>query len=653
MTVHPLSIPMPSAEPMTAWVSPDMNDRHVSDKVCDIVRKPSPRLWFAVVAIGLLGTMLMLAAIAWLIARGVGIWGIQIPVAWGFAIINFVWWIGIGHAGTLISAVLYLLRQRWRNSINRFAEAMTLFAVAIAGMFPLLHLGRPTYFYWLLPYPNTMALWPQWRSPLVWDVFAVATYATVSLLFWYLGLVPDLATLRATAAKKSTRKIAGVLSLGWRGSSRHWQRHQALYLLMAGLATPLVVSVHSIVGLDFATAVVAGWHHTLFPPYFVAGAIFSGMAMVVTLVIPVRAIYGLQDLITIRHFDNMAKVMLMTGMIVTYGYAMEFFIAWYSGEAAERSHLIHMFTGPYASATIIMLACNVLVPQFLWFPKIRRSILPLFIISILINVGMWTERYVIVVASLYKGFMLSASDIYAATFWDWALFVGTLGFFLLLMMMFIRYVPAISMYEVREMLHEGDAGQGRDKHTGTHAQTPCVADGQAIYGVTGLFTSENEIREGIQKAQNAGFDQLEAYTPRPIPGLSAAMNYKPTWVAAIVLAGGLVGACGGYFMQWYAATQSYPWIIAGRPYHSWPSFIPLTFELGVLVASLTGFVVVLALNGLPRPHHPIMHSRDFDRAMRDHLMLCIERPTDDDFDTDRAINVLEDAGAISVCKVPQ
>jgi molybdopterin-containing oxidoreductase family membrane subunit len=375
-------------------------------------------------------------------------------VAWGFAIINFVWWIGIGHAGTLISAILLLLRQRWRTSINRFAEAMTLFAVACAGLYPILHLGRPGFAYWLFPYPNTMGLWPQFRSPLVWDVFAVSTYATVSFLFWYIGLIPDLATLRDRARHRFARMAYGMLAMGWRGSAVHWHRYETAYLLLAGLATPLVVSVHSIVSLDFAVSVLPGWHSTIFPPYFVAGAIYAGFAMVLTLAIPLRAAYRLEDLITMHHLDNMAKVMLTTGLFVFYGYVMEVFFAWYSANPNEAYMMSNRATGPYAPMYWLLLICNGLVPQLLWSPRLRASVPLLFVISLVVSLGMWLERYIIVVTSLHRDFLPSSWGMYSGTIWDWATFIGTIGLFLSLLFLFIRVLPMISIFEMRELVHE-------------------------------------------------------------------------------------------------------------------------------------------------------------------------------------------------------
>jgi molybdopterin-containing oxidoreductase family membrane subunit len=350
--------------------------------------------------------------------------------------------------------MLYLMRQDWRTSINRFAEAMTLFAVACAGMFPLLHLGRPWEFFWLLPYPNTMWLWPQFRSPLVWDVFAVSTYATISLVFWYVGLIPDLATMRDKAKPSLARTLYAWFALGWRGSARHWQRYQMAYLLLAGLAAPLVVSVHSVVGMDFAAAQLPGWHSTIFPPYFVAGAIFSGFAMVLTLAIPLRWAYGLQDFITIRHLENCAKLMLVTGLIVAYGYAAEAFYGWLSGNEFEMYMNVNRAVGNYHLTYWVLIFCNVIAPQFLWFRAVRRNVWLLFIMSLIVQVGMWMERFVIIVTSLQRDFLPSSWGMYYPTFWDYATLFGTVGFFSLCFLIFVRILPAISISEMRELVHK-------------------------------------------------------------------------------------------------------------------------------------------------------------------------------------------------------
>ncbi|MDB5385256.1 MAG: Polysulfide reductase, NrfD [Planctomycetaceae bacterium] len=436
-------------------IEPGHTYASVTDQISAIVlTRPTSRGWVFGFAISFSLLMAFLYATAYLFAVGVGIWGTTVPVGWAFPIVNFVWWIGIGHAGTLISAVLLLLHQEWRTSINRFAEAMTLFAVSCAGLFPLLHLGRPWLFYWLLPYPNTMDLWPNFRSPLIWDAFAVTTYFTVSILFWYMGLIPDLATLRDRAKNRLPRVIYGIMAMGWRGSAAHWQRYETAYLLLGGIATPLVVSVHSIVGMDFAASLIPGWHTTFSPPFFVAGAIFSGFAMVMTLMIPLRWAYGLQDFVTMRHLENMAKVILATGSMMAYGYAAEVFFAYYSGNQYERFMVLNRALGPYAWSYWALIACNVAVPQLLWFQSVRRNIPALFIISLIVNVGMWLERFVIVVISLHRDYLPSAWRIYAPTVWDFTHLVGSIGLFMTLLLLFTRLLPMISIFELRELVHK-------------------------------------------------------------------------------------------------------------------------------------------------------------------------------------------------------
>jgi Ni/Fe-hydrogenase subunit HybB-like protein len=425
----------------------------ITDHISSLVlRKKTPLGWYIGFGIGFALTLVLFVSLAELLLTGVGIWGNNIPVAWAFAIINFVWWIGIGHAGTLISAVLLLLRQEWRTSINRFAEAMTLFAVACAGIFPTFHTGRPWFDYWLLPYPNVMSMWPNFRSPLVWDVFAISTYGLMSFLFWFVGLLPDLATLRDRTPNRLAKVIYGILAMGWRGSARHWHRYQVAYLLLAGLATPLVVSVHTIVSFDFAVGIVPGWHATIFPPYFVAGAIYAGFAMVLTLGIPLRAAFGLKDFITDRHLDNMAKVMLTTGLIVVYGYSMEAFFGWYSGDKFEAYAIHNRQTGPYWWIYLLLMLCNGVMPQFLWSKRVRTSPIPLFIVAMFVNFGMWFERFVIVITSLHRDFLPSSWQMYYPTFWDLSTLFGSIGLFFALMFLFLRFLPVISISEMREMV---------------------------------------------------------------------------------------------------------------------------------------------------------------------------------------------------------
>jgi Ni/Fe-hydrogenase subunit HybB-like protein len=436
-------------------IGPGYTYATVTDKISSIVltRKWSLH-WLAGFGVAFMLVMLLMVAVTYLFIEGIGIWGVNVPVAWGFAIINFVWWIGIGHAGTLISAILLLLRQEWRTSINRFAEAMTLFAVACAGLFPLLHLGRPWFAYWLIPYPNTMDVWPQFRSPLVWDVFAVSTYFTVSLLFWFVGLIPDLATLRDRSSSRFGRVVYGILAMGWRGSAIHWHRYDMAYLLLAGLATPLVVSVHTIVSFDFAISIVPGWHTTIFPPYFVAGAIYSGFAMVMVLAVPIRAVYKLEDFVTMHHLQNMAKVMLATGLIVGYGYVMEIFMSWYSADQYERYMTLNRLTGPYGPIYWALILINLVIPQALWFRRVRQSVVQLWLIALAVNVGMWLERFVIVITSLHRDFLPSSWGMYYPTVWDWSTYIGTIGLFFALLFLFLRFLPMISIFEMRTLVEK-------------------------------------------------------------------------------------------------------------------------------------------------------------------------------------------------------
>ncbi len=459
---HPHEAVAARVEPSPV-IGPGHTLASITDKISAIaLRRRTPPGWFIGFGISFLLVMLLFYSLGYLVLTGIGIWGNNIPVGWAFDIINFVWWIGIGHAGTLISAILLLLRQQWRTSINRFAEAMTLFAVACAGIYPILHMGRPWVgFYWLFPYPNTMGLWPNFRSPLIWDVFAVSTYATVSLLFWYVGLIPDLATLRDRATNRAVKIVYGFFAVGWRGSARHWANYEMAYLILAGLSTPLVLSVHTVVSFDFATGVIPGWHATIFPPYFVAGAIYAGFAMVLTLAIPLRKAYGLEDFITLRHAENMAKVMLATSLIVAYGYLMEAFMAWYSGNGYERFMIWNRMTGPYAWSYWALIFCNVVVINTLWWKSLRTNVVYLFIVSLVVSVGMWLERFVIIVTSLHRDFLPSSWGNYRGTPFDWSMFIGTIGLFLTLFFLFIRFLPTISIFEMRTLVPAAQPDEGK------------------------------------------------------------------------------------------------------------------------------------------------------------------------------------------------
>ncbi len=455
-TSQPLK-PQAVEEHYDTLLAPNQSYESVSAKISDIVLYPltkTPAGWLGAFAIAAALLMLYLYSLAVLFTAGIGVWGINIPVAWGFDIINFVWWIGIGHAGTLISAILLLFRQDWRTSINRAAEAMTIFAVACAGIYPLVHTGRPWLDYWFLPYPSTLGMWPQFRSPLEWDVFAISTYATVSVLFWFVGLVPDFATLRDRSQNRIAKILYGLASLGWRGAAKHWQRYEVASLILAGLSTPLVLSVHSIISFDFAVSQLPGWHVTVFPPYFVAGAVYCGFAMVIVLMVPIRKWFGLQGLITMKHFDVMSKVMLASGMIVTYGYFGEIFYSWYSASIYEYFLIVNRTVGPYAWSYWALILFNVLIPQLLWFKRFRTNLWVLFFISIAINIGMWFERWVIIVLSLHRDFLPSSWDSYTPSFYDWATYIGSFGLFFVLFLLFIRLLPMVAIFEVRDLVHK-------------------------------------------------------------------------------------------------------------------------------------------------------------------------------------------------------
>jgi molybdopterin-containing oxidoreductase family membrane subunit len=440
------------------WIEPSVK---TYDAVNALVSRPllsardfTWRLWWIAFAISLALTLMMLVAAGWLFIKGIGIFGNNTTVVWGFPIANYVWWIGIGNAGTLISSMLLLMRQRWRASINRFAEAMTLFAAAIAGLFPIMHLGRPLYFYWLVPYPNTMHIWPQWRSALIWDFWAIFSYILFSIIFWYVGLVPDFATLRDRARTHVPRVIYGALALGWRGSARHWHFYEIYHTAMAALAVPLVVSLHSVVGLDFAASLMPGWQETIFPPYFVVGAMYSGFAMVVVLAAAVRWGFCLNNIITLDHFDAVAKIMLAASLIMGLSYATEWFAAWYGGETQDRSLVVFIFTGTYAPMMWALITCNVIIPQAFWARPVRRRVLAVAAIAVLINIGMWLERILIVLNTLSHDFLPSMRRSFLPTAWDWMLMFGSLGLFTLLFLIFVRVVPSVSMHEVRHLLHE-------------------------------------------------------------------------------------------------------------------------------------------------------------------------------------------------------
>ena len=499
----------------------------VTETICGVTEaRHPPKAWYAALGFAFLWLGVLGLMVLYLFFTGVGVWNLNRPVCWAFDITNFVFWVGIGHAGTLISAILFLFRQKWRTSINRFAEAMTIFAVMCAGLFPAIHLGRPWFAYWLAPYPNQMGAWPNFASPLVWDMVAVGTYFTVSLLFWYLGMVPDLATLRDRATGWRFY-IYGLLSLGWRGSQRHWHVYERAYLLLAALATPLVLSVHSVVSFDFAVAQLPGWHSTIFPPYFVAGAIFSGFAMVVTLAIPARSLFGLKEIITARHLDNMAKVILVTSLMVGYAYLTEFFMAWYSGNRWEQFQLLDREFGPMGWCGWVMLICNAVVPQIFWFKAARRSAWTLFTVCVLVNVGMWFERFVIIAIGLHRDFLPSSWGSYYPSYVEVLTLVGSFGLFLTLFLLFCRWLPMVAMAEVKGVLGqghgEGERGRGGEGET----RTPGTV-GSAMRGVPDRADQE---RHGGRSLQASPLP-VSPSPPLPLYGVLAEYDSSGAPLAA-------------------------------------------------------------------------------------------------------------------------
>ncbi len=436
----------------------------VTETVAGIVEKKTTPAWVVLFSLAVSVLLVLLGSLGKLVMEGVGVWGLNNTVFWAWDITGFVFWIGIGHAGTLISAILFLFRQKWRTSINRAAEAMTIFAVLAASIYPVFHVGRVWFAYWLFPIPNQMSMWPNFKSPLLWDVFAISTYATVSILFWYVGLVPDLATLRDRAKTKTRQIVLGIFALGWRGSHRNWLTYERAYLILAGLSTPLVLSVHTIVSFDFAVSIMPGWHTTIFPPYFVAGAIFSGFAMVVTLMVMARKAFGLEGLVTIRHLENMNKIILVTGTMVGYAYATEYFIAWYGGNEYESFAFANRAFGPYKWAYWTMWSCNVFSPQLFWFKRIRTSIPAMFAISIFVNIGMWFERFVIIVTSLHRDYVPSSWTYFRPSMFDISTFLGSFGLFFTFFLLFLRFLPAVAMSEVKGVMPQADPHAGHDDH---------------------------------------------------------------------------------------------------------------------------------------------------------------------------------------------
>lgn len=653
----------------------------ISDKIAGVVEGPTPAWWWWAFIPSFLLFVMLVVMVTYLISTGVGVWGLSHPVMWGWAIVNFVWWIGIGHAGTLISAILFLLRQRWRTSINRAAEAMTIFAVMCAGIFPLIHVGRVWYAWWLFPLPNPLGVWPQFRSPLMWDVFAVSTYFTVSVLFWYVGLIPDVAILRDRARNRIRQFTYGLLALGWTGSNRQWSNYEKAYLILAGLATPLVLSVHSTVSLDFSVSQLPGWHTTIFPPYFVAGAIYSGFGMVLTLVLPLRKLLHLEELITLRHIDMMCKVTLVTGSIVGYSYAMEYFIAWYSGNPYERWTFWHRLFGSYWYGGWSMLAFNVLTPQVFWFKRARRNLALVFAVSILVNVGMWFERFMIVVGSLYQDFVPGNWGFYRPTWVDVCTYLGTFGMFFTCFLLFIRFLPMIAASEVKGVTPQGDphhplgGAKGTqfrvhsltldEDHTTSDAEprqssqpaSPYRVSGDRPgspanretkpYGILAEFLNPADLLRAAAKVRDARFTRWDAFTPFPVHGLDKAMGLRNSQVGWFSFLGGAAGYVSGMLMIWYMNAFDYPLVIGGKPMFSpFYPFVPC-FELTILFGSFGTLLGMLFLNRLPRLYHPLLKNRRFANVTHDRFYLVIET-RDPKFSDTQTWQLLEAAGSRTI-----
>jgi molybdopterin-containing oxidoreductase family membrane subunit len=624
----------------------------VTEAVARPIEWKPPLGWYIALGISLCMLGVFGISLAWLLLNGVGIWGNNNPVAWGWPIVNFVFWVGIGHAGTLISAVLFLFRQQWRTSINRAAEAMTIFAVMCALVFPAIHTGRPWLDYWMMPMPNEMGIYPQFRSPLMWDVFAVSVYFTISLTFWYLGLIPDLATMRDRSKTKLRRLLYGSLALGWRGSGRHWLHYERAYLLLAGLATPLVLSVHSVVSFDFAVSNLPGWHTTIFPPYFVAGAIFSGMAMVITLMVICRVAFKLKHIITMLHFDRMAKLILFTGSVVGFAYCIEFFVAWYSGNPYEQFAFINRAFGPYAWAYWIMFSCNLFSPQIFWFKWARTSIPILFTVSILVNIGMWFERFVIVVTSLHADFLPSSWGYFTPTLWDISTLVGSFGLFFTLFCLFVRYFPMVAMSELKGVLPEAHVHVDVTTVQPTTVSVPestvkTEQQGKRIAGLLAEYDEPEQLLKAAHLVREANYTHWDSHSPFPVHGLERVMGLRKSRVPWVVLIMGLSGAAAGMFLQWWVSVVAYPLNISGKPLFSWPAFVPIMFECGVLGGGIGAFLGFLLFSKLPEHYNPLFNSERFERMSDDKFFLSIESD-DPKFQRENTEKLLWSTGASNV-----
>lgn len=580
--------------------------------------QPSPgrRRWLLALGASAALALLFLVSIAVLFLSGVGIWGVAIPVAWGFAIINFVWWIGLAHGGTLVSAALLLGRQKWRGSIARAAETMTLLALLCASVFPLLHLGRPNVFYWLMPYPNTMALWPQFRSALVWDVFAVVSYGGAAFLFWYLAAIPDLATLRDGSKRPLVAKIYGVSALGWRGAGTHWIRQEYAYRLTAAATLGLVFSFHTITA--FAMTIVPGWHSTLLPPLFLAGGVLSGTALLLIIAAGLRSMFSMQDLIREKHLDSLAKLVLASSWLVAYGHAVELMLGGDGnvfGQFVTRSRI----AGPNAHVFWSVVLCSIVAPQLFWSRKMRLNTTALFVVPLLVLVGVWADRFILVVTSLQRDYLPSSWELFNPTVWDLTTFAGSIGVFALGMMLVVRALPAGSISELRSLLHR----EGRLDDTGSAQSSAGTSEGERDYGLLAEYETAQELVEAAGQAWVRGHREIETFSPFPIPELRPLLRSRRWIIGVAALVSGTGAAALAYGMQYYASVISYPLNVGGRPLHSWPLFLPITFEAGLFGAALGSFVALLILNRLPRLEHPLFAVPGFERATIDRFFLLI------------------------------
>jgi len=635
-------------------ISGDHSFHSISDLVCGLVERPAPRWWW--LAFAVCGTVGLIGAFAttYVISTGLGIWGMNQTVGWGLPIGTFVFWVGIGHAGTLISAILFLFRQKWRSSLNRAAEAMTLFAVACAGLYVMIHLGRTWIAWFMVPFPNSNGLFPNFRSALSWDFAAISTYGLVSLMFWYVGLIPDLATLRDRARSPFRRWAYGLFALGWRGSGRHWHNYEMAYLLLAGLATPLVVSVHTIVSFDFATSVIPGWHSTIFPPYFVTGAIFSGLAMVISLLVPLRRVCGLEEVITVTHLQNMCKLILVTSLIIAYAYGTELFMAWYAGNPFEQYTFRNRVLGPYGWCFATMVLCNILMPQLFWFRWFRTTPWAMFVISLFVNVGMWFERFVIVTTSLHRDYLPSSWKMFYPTWVDYLQLLGGFGLFTTLFLIFVRFLPMIAISEVKACLpaavpHAGGQHDEREGHEGDSSPAAPVVQPVAgpSFGLLARFAGPAELLAAVRRLHVAGYRCLDTYSPFPIHGIDRALRLSRSRVPAFVFAGGAIGVLFAQWVQYYQSSVGYPLVVDGKPLNSAEAFVPISFETMILYASIAAVLSMLFLNGLPRFYHPVFRGKTFARASDDGFYLSVEA-RDAMFDKGQTPALLATLGAMEI-----